>query len=48
MAASLNRRGFAYVVALTLSISFAGAAGMVDRDDHDADIRALASHRRGH
>lgn len=44
MGASLSRRGFAYVIALTLLITFAGAAEMYAFENQNSDGRGLNSY----
>lgn len=44
LGASLDRRGFGYVVGLTVLVTFSGAAGMFAFENHNPDGRGLASY----
>lgn len=44
LGASLDRRGFGYVVGLTVLVTFAGAAGMYAFENHNPDGRGLPSY----
>jgi voltage-gated potassium channel len=44
LAATMNRRGFGYIVLLTLIVTFAGAAGMYAFENNNQEGRSLASY----